>query len=124
MNDQFIKPDDSLEIDPHFLDRLKELGGPKLISELITMYLTRGSDLLDTIVAGIESQDFNSVKNAPHSLISSAGNLGGKRVSKLSIAIEAAAMDEQIDILDELKPDLILAQDYFQHYLQGAFEQL
>ncbi|NQV50767.1 MAG: Hpt domain-containing protein [Candidatus Marinimicrobia bacterium] len=124
MNDQFIKPDDSLEIDPHFLDRLRELGGPKLISELITMYLTRGSDLLDTIVAGIESQDFDSVKNASHSLISSAGNLGGKRVSKLSIAIEAAAMDEKVDILDDLKPDLILAQDFFQHYLQGAFEQL
>jgi len=34
MNNQFIIPDESPEIDPHFLDRLKELGGPKLVSEL------------------------------------------------------------------------------------------
>jgi len=124
MNNQFIIPDESPEIDPHFLDRLKELGGPKLVSELITMYLNRGSVLLDTIAAGIESKDYDSVKNASHSLISSAGNLGGKRVSELSKAIESAATDEKGDSLDGLKPDLILAQELFQQYLQGASEQL
>ncbi|NQV30544.1 MAG: Hpt domain-containing protein, partial [Candidatus Marinimicrobia bacterium] len=103
---------------------LKELGGPKLVSELITMYLNRGSVLLDTIAAGIESKDYDSVKNASHSLISSAGNLGGKRVSELSKAIESAATDEKGDSLDGLKPDLILAQELFQQYLQGASEQL
>ena len=77
------------DIDPLFLTRLQELGGSKLASELVGMYLTRGSQLLDTISTGLNTNDLPAVKNSAHSLISSAGNLGGKRVSDLQNLLKA-----------------------------------
>ncbi len=124
MNEQFIIPDDSKEIDPHFLVRLNELGGPKLVAELIAMYFVRGSVLLDTIITGIESEDYEAVKNASHSLISSAGNLGGKHVSELSVALEAAAIEKSAETLNDLKEALIGAQKLFEQYLHGASGQI
>ena len=84
MDDHKDNTNISGDIDPLFLSRLTDLGGSKLASELVGMYLVRGAQLLDAITSGFEAKDFSVVKNAAHSLISSAGNLGGKKVSNLS----------------------------------------
>ncbi|MBT5998245.1 MAG: Hpt domain-containing protein [Candidatus Marinimicrobia bacterium] len=112
------------DIDPLFLRRLQELGGAKLASELVGMYLTRGAQLLETISAGIDNQDFAVIKNAAHSLISSAGNLGGKQVSDLSKLLETAAIEEQLGKMPDLLSELSTAQEVFQIYLKGALEGL
>jgi len=124
MNEQANNSKIPADIDPLFLTRLQELGGSKLAGELVGMYLTRGSQLLDTISTGLDTNDLPVVKNAAHSLISSAGNLGGKRVSDLAKSIESAAIEEQIDTIPELLSKIISAQEAFQQYLQGALEHL
>lgn len=124
MNDQLNSLEVSGDIDPLFLTRLQELGGPKLASELVGMYLIRGVQLLDTISNGIEKKDITIIKNAAHSLISSAGNLGGKKVSELAKHIENAAIDNQLDDIPNLLSNLISAHDDFQAYLNGVLEQL
>ncbi|NQV42533.1 MAG: Hpt domain-containing protein [Candidatus Marinimicrobia bacterium] len=120
MNDHVENSNLSGDIDPLFLSRLEDLGGSKLANELVNMYLIRGSQLLDTISAGYEARDFGVVKNAAHSLISSAGNLGGKKVSSLAKLIETAAIEEQFDQMPELLANLSSTQEAFQQYLRGA----
>ncbi|MBT6555085.1 MAG: Hpt domain-containing protein [Candidatus Marinimicrobia bacterium] len=124
MNDKVNNSTNSGDIDPLFLRRLQELGGAKLASELVGMYLTRGAQLLETISAGIDNQDFAVIKNAAHSLISSAGNLGGKQVSDLSKLLETAAIEEQLGKMPDLLSELSTAQEVFQIYLKGALEGL
>ncbi|NQT63291.1 MAG: Hpt domain-containing protein [Candidatus Marinimicrobia bacterium] len=124
MNDQVNYSTESGDIDPLFLRRLQELGGSKLANELVGMYLIRGAQLLENISAGIDSKAFSEIKNAAHSLISSAGNLGGKKVSNISKLMETAAIEEQIDSMPDLLSDLSSAQEVFQKYLKGALEGL
>ncbi len=124
MNNQANNSTASIDIDPLFLRRLQELGGDKLATELVDMYLIRGAQLLETISDGIDDQKFSEIKNAAHSLISSAGNLGGKKISNLSKLMENAALEEQIDGMPDLLSELLTAQDVFQKYLKGALEGL
>ncbi|MBC8193298.1 MAG: Hpt domain-containing protein [Candidatus Marinimicrobia bacterium] len=124
MDEHVDKSNISGDIDPLFLSRLEDLGGSKLATELVDMYLIRGYQLLEAIAAGFAAQDFSVVKNAAHSLISSAGNLGGKKVSTLAKLIEAEAIEEQLDQLPELLVNLRAAQKAFQQYLRGAIEKI
>ncbi len=124
MDNQQFKTAGSEDIDPKFIKRLKELGGTKLVSELIQMYLVRGSQLMETIAQGMAAKDLDSIQNAAHSLISSAGNLGGQRVSNLSATLEGAAIDGKTDIISVVSPELFSAQKSFQEYLKEALEQL
>lgn len=112
------------EIDPLFLKRLQDMGGPKLASELINMYLVRGPQLVETIGKGIDTEDYEPAQNAAHSLISSAGNLGGKRVSDLSKSIELALHKKEFAEIPSLHSDLVSAQETFQQYLIEALESL
>jgi HPt (histidine-containing phosphotransfer) domain-containing protein len=114
----------SQDIDPLFLSRLKDLGGSKLATELVDMYLIRGAQLLEAISVGLEVKDFTGVKNAAHSLISSAGNLGGKKVSNLAKLIETAAIEEQFEDVPDLLANLKSTQEAFQQYLRGAIENI
>ena len=124
MNDHVDNSKRSGDIDSLFLARLEELGGSKLTAELVNMYLIRGDQLLDTISTGIKAQDFSAVKNAAHSLISSAGNLGGQKVSNISKRIEAAAIDEQFVDMSDLFTELSEAQVIFQQYLKETLGEL
>jgi len=119
-----IELDKSADIDPLFLSRLVELGGTKLAGELIKMYLVRGAELLDAISTGIASNDFAKIRSAAHSLISSAGNLGGKRVSELAKLLEKYAMEENSAPLESLLSDALSAQITFQKYLRGEMENI
>ena len=120
MNNHVENSNLSGDIDPLFLSRLEDLGGTKLATELVNMYLIRGSQLLDAISEGLKAKDSAAVKNAAHSLISSAGNLGGKKVSNLAKQIETAAIEEHLDQIHTLLADLSSTQEAFQKYLRGA----
>jgi len=124
MNDLIYNIDPPGDIDPKFLGRLQELGGAKLASELVGMYLTRGGQLLETISANMGTKNFSEVKNAAHSLISSAGNLGGRQVSDLAKQIENAIIDENTELLPELLSQLKSAHAEFHQYLNEALEKL
>lgn len=124
MNDLVYNIEPPGDIDPKFLGRLMELGGSKLASELVGMYLTRGTQLLDTISESMETKNFQEVKNAAHSLISSAGNLGGRLVSDLAKQMENAVIDENTDVLPGLFSEIISAHEEFHQYLNEALEKL
>lgn len=118
-----MNSNNSDEIDPLFLSRLVDLGGSKLANELVDMYLVRGNELLDAISKGIESNDLARIQSAAHSLISSAGNLGGKKVSELAKLIEKSAVDQNVAALQDLFSQVSAAQIKFQEYLRGELNK-
>jgi len=88
------------------------------------MYLTRSPQLLGAIQAGVESRDYDAVTNAAHSLISSAGNLGGLKVSNLAAQMEIAAHQKNTRTMAELNADLIRSAEPFQTHIKLTLEQL
>ena len=55
---------------------LSEDGDPELLVDLIQIYLDDGPTKLHEITEGLDTQDYDRVERAAHSLKGSAGNLG------------------------------------------------
>jgi HPt (histidine-containing phosphotransfer) domain-containing protein len=62
--------------DAAVLETLRVVGGPKLVRELIELFLRYAPERLAAARAGIESGDLAAVQKSLHSLKSSAGQLG------------------------------------------------
>jgi HPt (histidine-containing phosphotransfer) domain-containing protein len=62
--------------DPGVLETLRVVGGPKLVRELIELFLRYGPERIAAARAGIESGNLDAAQRAMHSLKSSAGQLG------------------------------------------------
>jgi len=112
-----------LVIDESFIERLVSLGGPKLRNDLIAMFLERTPEKLAQIEAGMASGDFNMIEQAAHSLISSAGNLGGSGVSRSAARVEAAAMGQDADSVRSEVVELKRLQLGFKAYLESILEE-
>jgi len=82
---------------------------PDLVVELIDLYLTGTSHLLETITQGLATRDFAVVKRAAHSLRGSSGNLGVLRIAHLCDCLEhgefAAGVPTQL--LQDLKQEFV-----------------
>lgn len=62
--------------DPDVLEKLRIVGGPKLVRELVELFLKYAPERLSAARAGIQSGDLGAAQRALHSLKSSAGQLG------------------------------------------------
>jgi len=58
------------------LENLRIVGGPKLVRELIELFLRSAPERIAVARAGIQSGDLDATQRAMHSLKSSAGQLG------------------------------------------------
>ncbi|MCF7807444.1 MAG: Hpt domain-containing protein [Candidatus Marinimicrobia bacterium] len=108
--------DDS--IDEDVLLRLHKMGGAELVSGLIALYFKNAPEKLDTIYTGLKNGDSESIERAAHTMISSAGNLGGKLVSDLAKKIEAAAMENDLKEIEDLVGPFDQANTSFYNYLK------
>jgi HPt (histidine-containing phosphotransfer) domain-containing protein len=62
--------------DPDVLERLRVVGGPRLVRELIELFMRYAPERIAIAKAGIEQGDLGATQRALHSLKSSAGQLG------------------------------------------------
>jgi len=62
--------------DPDVLEKLRIVGGPKLVRELIEMFMRYAPERLAAARVGIQNGDLHAAQRALHSLKSSAGQLG------------------------------------------------
>ncbi|HZS58958.1 MAG TPA: Hpt domain-containing protein [Gemmatimonadaceae bacterium] len=58
------------------LENLRIVGGPKLVRELIELFVRSAPERIAAARAGIENGDLDATQRAMHSLKSSAGQLG------------------------------------------------
>lgn len=81
---------DAPVIDPVAFDRVRRVGGDRLLQRMIASFLEHAPQRMQ---AAIDATDSAAAARAAHSLKSSAGNLGLARVMLLAEAMEARAAE-------------------------------
>jgi HPt (histidine-containing phosphotransfer) domain-containing protein len=111
-------------IDREALNRLQEWGGPKLVREMIRLYLDNSPERLDQIQQGFDEHELNAVERAAHSLKSSSANVGALDVSRLAERLEHLADSGSDAEARQLHPELTsaweLARGALEEFLEGA----
>jgi HPt (histidine-containing phosphotransfer) domain-containing protein len=82
---------DSEIIDEKAQARLQEWGGPKLLSQMIKLFLENAPTRLEQTRKGIEEGNQRDAERGVHSLKSSAANVGAMKVSALAARMEDLA---------------------------------
>jgi HPt (histidine-containing phosphotransfer) domain-containing protein len=94
-------------IEPEVLEKLRQLGGDALLSEMFDLFTSHAESLIEKAVRGFELGEPNLLRQAVHSLKSSAGNLGACRLQALAERIEtlmdSSRMQEVRLLLAELQ---------------------
>jgi HPt (histidine-containing phosphotransfer) domain-containing protein len=97
---------DSIDNDPEALERLGRFGGPKLLADMIALFLEALPQRLAAAREGARRGDASTVEHALHALKSSASQLGALRMHRLSVEGEqlakAGTLDGVTKILDDL----------------------
>ena len=102
----------ALVIDPTPLDAIRALEQPgtaSLLDTVINMFLDQSVELAGRIRAGVEAGNSVEIREAAHSLKSSAANVGAMQVSALSSDIELAGRDGTLDNVAALSDRLDVA---------------
>jgi two-component system sensor histidine kinase/response regulator len=97
---------DSQVIDPQALERLKEWGGDKLATQMVRLFLKNSGTRMDQIRAGVANDDPAEAERGAHSLKSSAANIGAEALRGLATNVELAALEENVDGLRTLLPQI------------------
>ena len=97
---------ESTIIDLDTLGRLEGWGGPKLVNQMIQLFIENGPMRMDQIRTVLADGDVDQPERGAHSLKSSAANLGAERVRRIADEIEIAASDGEAERVRELLPDL------------------
>jgi two-component system sensor histidine kinase/response regulator len=102
------------DIEMQALVRLRKLGGEELIAKMVTLFTSQAESAIRETESGLSAGNFDSVQHAAHSLKSSAGNLGARRVQDLAGRIERLAEEGSGKIqplLADLKAAYLKAKD-------------
>lgn len=78
-------------IDNIAIERLNRLGGKKLVSEMIRLFLENIPGKITEAFEAEKKGDLKTVERAAHSIKSSAGNLGAVRLEELALETEEHA---------------------------------
>lgn len=112
--------DDAPVLDEGALERLEEWGGPKLVVQMIRLYVENARTRLAQLDRSLsDGGDPGDAEMAAHSLKSSAANVGFLRVSALAARIEAAAESGRIDDVRDLRGALGDAVDEAERVASG-----
>lgn len=105
-----------MSIDAPILDidtmaRLARLGGPTFVQELVRLFGDYGADRVAAIRTAAASSDMNGVRRDAHALVSTAGNIGARRLELLARELERAAATLDAVAVRALLPSLVPAYD-------------
>lgn len=97
---------DSVVIDTDALGRLEEWGGQDLILKMLQLFLEHAPERMDQIRTGIDGESLEVAERGAHSLKSSAGNLGARRLQSLAAEVEDLAAGGDAEGVLARLPDL------------------
>lgn len=98
-------------LDTDTVARLVRLGGPAFVLELVRLFGEYGADRVAAIRSAAEAADLNGVRRDAHALVSTAGNLGARRLEQLAGTLERAAATLDGGTVTALVPSLGPAYD-------------
>lgn len=88
------------------LDRLREWGGDDLVVKMLNLFLEHGPERVEQIRSGIESGTLEEAQRGAHSLKSSAGNLGARRLQAGAARMEGLADEGDLNGVQKHLPEL------------------
>ena len=81
-------------------------GDSEFEIELIEMYLEDAKEHLDNIAGQVESGALEALKRTAHTLKGSSANIGAIQMQQVSLQIEGAVDEKNMDLISSLKPSL------------------
>lgn len=111
-------------VDRDALARLEEWGGRELMVNMLRIFLEHAPKRMEKIREGADSGPLSAAEDGAHSLKSSAGNLGARRLQSLAAEVENRASEGDVEGVTALLPDLEAAFDEARTALDEAIEDL
>lgn len=119
-------------IDQNRLQQLKNIGGDKLLTKMVDIFLDPSprpegklsvATAIQVIQQGQENQDFDAIQNAAHFLKSSSGNLGATKMYDDARELETLATEQKTpetwNKIDDLLQSYNHAKQYFEQMKEG-----
>lgn len=88
-------------LDKTALDKLRKLGGDEFVSELVETFLKDAPERVEAAVRAGQSEDWENVERATHSLASSAAMMGAGELHDLGRSIEHRCADKATQGIQE-----------------------
>jgi HPt (histidine-containing phosphotransfer) domain-containing protein len=114
---------DESALDTAAITKLRQLGGEKFVGDMAALFFQYAPQRLAAARAGAEEGDLAAVEKAVHGLKSSAGQIGARRVQELAMQIEKLAVEQQVDTIRLLLPQLDEALTQFKPLLEANRNQ-
>jgi CheY-like chemotaxis protein len=109
------------------LDEMQQLSaesGAELVSQIINLYLQHSPELISQIEQAVSSNNNEGAFKAAHSLKSSSGNIGAKRMQSIAQRIEQLGRDENISEAGNVSTLLQSVFDTTKHALKQKLGEL
>jgi HPt (histidine-containing phosphotransfer) domain-containing protein len=100
---------DSQVLDPSAMDRLKRIGGDRLVGKMLVSFDAFATEKVAEIRSATSAGSWRDAGQAAHALKSSAGNVGATELQRLSFEVECAGRDEDGERIPDLVGELIAA---------------
>jgi len=89
-------------LDRSAIVRLFNLGGKKLVTQMVELFFRETPKRLETARNGKDKGDLDAIERVTHSLKTSSANVGSKEMSRLSGLIEQCAYEKKMEEIPEL----------------------
>jgi CheY-like chemotaxis protein len=92
-------------LDPNILDGIRALQSPhspNLLEQLIEIYRSTAPAMLQNLATSIQGENYDEIRELAHSLKSSSGNIGARKIFELSARLEEMGRDKEIDGASEI----------------------
>jgi HPt (histidine-containing phosphotransfer) domain-containing protein len=96
----------TVDIDPLALERLRALGGPAFLRQMLGLFLELAQTKLEAARAALRAGDLRGIGQAIHPLRSSSGNVGAQAMQDLATRIEHLAREQKPDQIPSLLGEL------------------
>lgn len=97
-------------LDRTTVERLTQIGGAKLLRQLIDLFLGKAPHHLETL-SNAETLGGTTGKLAAHTLVASAGNLGATRLSQLAHDLEVELAGADMHQIRLIQPQVLIELD-------------
>lgn len=113
---------DSEIIDSKAQARLQEWGGPKLLLQMIRLFLENAPTRIEQTRKGVADGGVREAERGVHSLKSSAANVGAMQVSRIAARMEEVAAGGDLAAVGAMLPDLEVAYAAARDQLSAILE--
>lgn len=100
-------------LDRDALDRLRRIGGDRLLAAMLDAFVANGAERVVAATASAAAMDADGVSAAAHALKSSAGNIGARGLQETADRIEHEAERTGADLralADELDAEYVATE--------------